>query len=235
MVSNIDPSAIATDPDVLDDWDTKGTPIVEITTMNPNTAISESELEHIGETYALQPPVLVLPDGEFPILTAAFTTPATEGKLDNLPWPKWQVPPEVTTAIGSARVVENRIEFILFDDPVGYAINIGGQGARFNPRVEKYQEYKEYVQDVLAEIFTRYGVGVPAATQERPVRITTAAFFRHGTHPDPENVHKGIKDAIFWRPKSERKGTKGDKYTGGTYEPPMYDPQNPRVHVEISW
>lgn len=155
----------------------------------------------------------------------------TQMRAGVIPWPRWQIPPEVTTAIGSARVVGNRVEFVLFDDPVGYTPNF--KGRRWTKRAKKYIEYKEYVQGVVREIEQKFGVEIAVGQFNRPVYIRTAAFFRNGIHPDPENVHKGIKDALWWKPKGDR--GLGDKYTGGTYEPPMYDDDNPRVHVEVWW
>ena len=72
------------------------------------------------------------------------------------------------------------------------------------------------------------GLKVPLqATGEKPLCICTVAWFRNGVHPDPENVRKGIADALF---KAGEGG--GDKYTGGTFYPPMYA-KNPRVIVEV--
>jgi hypothetical protein len=65
------------------------------------------------------------------------------------------------------------------------------------------------------------------AARNRPLMLFTRAYFSNGVHADPENVHKGIKDALFY---TKGKGT-ADKYTGGQYLPPMYDPDNPRVEV----
>lgn len=147
----------------------------------------------------------------------------------------------VRTSMASARVVENRVEFTIFDDPVGYTIMFGmggkSQGKKkkfFMTKTKlKYLEWKKHVQATLLEICTKYGVQIPQPTREKPVLVKTRAYFRNGIHPDPENVHKGIKDSIWWAPKGER--TTGDKYTGGVYMWPLYDADNPRVEIEISW
>lgn len=57
--------------------------------------------------------------------------------------------------------------------------------------------------------------------------VQTVAFFRNGTHADPENVHKLLKDSLFYKVK------RGDKYTGGIYADPIYDKENPRVEVWV--
>ena len=59
--------------------------------------------------------------------------------------------------------------------------------------------------------------------------VFTRCYFSKGTHADPENVHKGIKDALFY----QKGGGTADKYTGGGYLPPMYDKDNPRVEVIV--
>lgn len=64
-----------------------------------------------------------------------------------------------------------------------------------------------------------------------PLRIQTRAFFENGVHSDPENVHKGIVDALFYNPDKKRRGS--DKHTGGQFEPPLYDKANPRVEFTI--
>lgn len=63
------------------------------------------------------------------------------------------------------------------------------------------------------------------ATLAKTKFIYTCAFFEDGHHADPENVHKGIKDALFYG--------SNDKYTWGVYLWPLYDKDNPRVEVEI--
>ena len=72
--------------------------------------------------------------------------------------------------------------------------------------------------------------------------IRTVAYFKDGSHPDPGNVQKGVCDALFYDPEKaalaklkRKKGTgKGDdKHTGGSFAPPLYDKENPRVVVII--
>jgi hypothetical protein len=95
-------------------------------------------------------------------------------------------------------------------------------------RMKKYHAWKKAVQLVARS----QGIHLPlTASKEQPLSITTRAYFRNGVHPDPENVHKGVVDAMFYDPRKERRGS--DKYTGGCFQPPMYDPDNPRVEVWI--
>jgi len=114
----------------------------------------------------------------------------------------------------------------ILGDPGGYY----SQGARPNwKRMKAYHAWKAYVQATAAA----QGITLPlTAKADSPLIIGTRAFFRNGTHPDPENVHKGIVDALFYDPRKERRGS--DKHTGGTFQPPMYDAENPRVEITIT-
>lgn len=110
--------------------------------------------------------------------------------------------------------------------PVGYY----AEGKHPNwTRQTKYTDYKKHVQACAA------AAGIPrgslVATKERPLIIHTWAYFRNGVHPDPGNVQKGICDALFYGSRRS-KGT-SDKYTGGSFPPPRYDADNPRVEVII--
>lgn len=106
--------------------------------------------------------------------------------------------------------------------PVGYY----AQGAKPNwRRKNAYEAYKKHVQRCIADAgIDRASL---AATKDRPVLIHTKAFFETGVHPDPENVRKGIADAIYYGIRG------GDKHTGGPFDPPLYDRDNPRVEVVI--
>lgn len=116
--------------------------------------------------------------------------------------------------------LETRLRFVVLGPPVGYTTNNG----RFynTKRKKKYLDYKKLVQETCP-------FRLPLeSSKSAPVHIRTVAYFVNGTHPDPENVHKGVKDALFYGASGA-----GDKYTGGSYEPPLYDAKNPRVEVEI--
>lgn len=89
------------------------------------------------------------------------------------------------------------------------------------------------------------GIKLPLkATKDRPLMIRTISYFKNGVHPDPGNVQKGVCDALFYdaekAARAKLKGKKGrstgkgdDKYTGGSFPPPRYDKDNPRVIVII--
>ena len=54
------------------------------------------------------------------------------------------------------------------------------------------------------------------------------------SHADPENIRKGIADALCYNEKASKNKRKGkDKWIGGSFPPPRYDPAHPRVIVII--
>ena len=67
-------------------------------------------------------------------------------------------------------------------------------------------------------------------TERSPLYAHTRAWFPDRRHGDPENIHKSVVDALFYR---KGEGSKGDKYTGGFFDAPRYDAHNPRVQVVI--
>lgn len=107
--------------------------------------------------------------------------------------------------------------------PVGYY----ACGARPNwTRMKAYHAYKAKVQ--LFAVAN--GIPVPlTATKENPVVVDVTPYFANGVHCDPLNVQKGVADALFYKAKG------GDKYSGGSSPPPLYDKHNPRVIVEVRY
>jgi len=92
----------------------------------------------------------------------------------------------------------------------------------------KRKAFAEYCKGVRTAAMVA-GVRDLKATRDAPLYIHTRAWFRDGRHPDPENVHKVIVDALLYGKSSAR-----DKFTGGAYTPPLYDKANPRVEVVIA-
>lgn len=107
--------------------------------------------------------------------------------------------------------------------PRGYIThNRGGRG--INKSVLLYWSWLKFVRECAENA----GIELPLeADKQNQAWIRTKAFFKNGVHSDPENCHKAIKDALFYKAKS------GDKFTGGTYWGPMYDKENPRIIVNI--
>lgn len=132
--------------------------------------------------------------------------------------------------------------FVIPGDPIGFVVT--NNKAKVS---EKYLRFAKYAKQV--RFFARAaGIRLPlVATKQRPLMIRTVAYFANGRHCDPGNVQKGVVDALFYdeekaalaklqRKMGRRKRVTGkgdDKYTGGSFPPPRYDKDNPRVVVII--
>ncbi len=119
------------------------------------------------------------------------------------------------------------IAFVVPGPPVGFGNQLGR--FKFTKKKVRYIEYMKKVQAIAAALVE---LPLKASHAGEAIRVTTHSFFVNGVHPDPENVHKGIKDALFYAPKGTAKGC-GDKYTGGSYSWPLYDAHEPRVEVIV--
>lgn len=131
-----------------------------------------------------------------------------------------------------------RREFVLLARFVVPGIPVGYKTTTYNAKYvnKDYRKYVEYKKQV--QLFARAaGLELPLlATKDYPMKVRTVAFFKNGNHPDPENVNKGVRDALFYD--EEKKGRSGsgkgdDKHTGGSFEPPLYDKENPHVVVIV--
>lgn len=124
-----------------------------------------------------------------------------------------------------------KVRFVVPGKPVGFKTTT--TGGKWNRDYGKYVDYKRVVERCAI----RAGISLPlVATKDRPLTIRTISYFKDGRHPDPGNVQKGICDALFYNKnkKGKRRTGKGDdKYTGGSFPPPRYDKENPRVVVII--
>ena len=111
--------------------------------------------------------------------------------------------------------------FIVYGDPVGYTRMT--RASKWTARAKKYHAYMKMIQmTARAE-----GLKLPLeATEGHEIEIITKADFTNRRHPDPGNVHKAIEDALFHGSKS------GDKYVGGSYHYPSYDPE-PCVFITV--
>jgi len=124
------------------------------------------------------------------------------------------------------------IRFVVPGPPVGFKTTTV-RSKKASSAYKRYVEYKGVVQMFAAMA----GVELPLyADEDHPLLIRTVSYFRDRRHPDPGNVQKGVCDALFYdaqgsRGKMIRKGD--DKYTGGSFPPPRYDKENPRVVVTI--
>lgn len=126
-------------------------------------------------------------------------------------------------------MMDESVLFVVPGDPRGYTTT--NRNARPSKAYLRYVAFMEHVRLCARAA----GLSLPLiATRDYPLNISTIAFFRNGNHCDPENVRKGVTDALFYRghlPKGKRKGD--DKHTGGSFLPPLYDKTNPRTLVII--
>lgn len=89
-------------------------------------------------------------------------------------------------------------------------------------RLQEYLDWKAHVQ-MQARL---QRLTLPRATQGQPVRVDVVGHFEGGVHCDPENLRKGIVDALW---------PAGDRWVYGYHHHPLYDAENPRAVVTITW
>ena len=103
------------------------------------------------------------------------------------------------------------------------------QGGTWDKGYKKYQQWKAQVQACCIQQapkklqfqWVKMG-GKHIIDRKAPFWVRTVIFFKDRTHSDPDNVHKGINDALF----------KNDKYVSGEYWF-FYDIEDPRVEVSV--
>ncbi|GBF04790.1 hypothetical protein DAERI_020387 [Deinococcus aerius] len=96
------------------------------------------------------------------------------------------------------------------------------QGARPNhTRMREYHTWKDHVRAHAPPGL----LGVRPTDERSRVRLDVVCFFANKTHADPENVRKGVVDALF---------PQGDKWVYGSHDHPRYDPARPRVEVTVT-
>jgi hypothetical protein len=122
------------------------------------------------------------------------------------------------------------VEFFVDGEPVGYTIAF----QRNAPRVKRYHQFCELVRFSALQA----GLVLPIeATEAEPVYLYTQAVYGRRRFPDPENVHKGIKDALFYQRRLAIRGRGDDRWTGGQYEAPAFaeTPADVGTWVRLEW
>lgn len=119
------------------------------------------------------------------------------------------------------RLDPQAIRFIVPGEPLGYR-TAGRYGHnKVSVRVHAWN-------DAIRDAATSIGVSTPLFCDKAyPVIVDIRAYYSSRLHCDPGNTHKGLIDALFY------KSTSGDKYTGGAFDLPYYDKENPRTLVEL--
>jgi hypothetical protein len=80
-----------------------------------------------------------------------------------------------------------------------------------------------------------YDMYAKGGTRARQLWFVVWPYFSGNRHADPENVAKGLRDALCYAGKKlgRKKGHGDDKWCGGIHPPPLFDKQNPRVDVWV--
>jgi len=107
-------------------------------------------------------------------------------------------------------------------NPIGYHRTT--QGSYWNKSSKRYYAWKQHVVAAYVKATgVECGTDKPVAKSKDKIYLHTKIYFANNTRSDPDNVQKGIADALF----------QDDKYVAGSYDFFM-DKENPRVEVELS-
>lgn len=88
-------------------------------------------------------------------------------------------------------------------------------GLKIKEKLRRYFNWKDYVYVSTSHLkFNR--------SPQKKTFFNVMVYFRNKKHADPENIRKGIQDALF----------KQDKYITGCVDF-YYDSENPRCEIEI--
>jgi Holliday junction resolvase RusA-like endonuclease len=115
----------------------------------------------------------------------------------------------------------------LFDQPMGYTRTT--QAGKWSDKYQQYQQWKSHV--LKSFIRDCCDLRVPIKTK---CRLDVMIYFRFHRRSDPDNVFKGIADALCPGGKygQEMGLCENDKYFIGEFDFEI-DKESPRVEVEI--
>lgn len=118
------------------------------------------------------------------------------------------------TVLGDAvpyqRMTQGQVKLMRIPDA-----KISAQGMKQKMRIRRYLEWKDWVNGHT------FKMNFPRSPKIK-VFLNVVVFFKNKAHADPENIRKGIQDAIF----------ENDKMVAGSVDF-GYDPDNPRCEIEI--
>jgi Holliday junction resolvase RusA-like endonuclease len=110
-------------------------------------------------------------------------------------------------------------------NPVPYVRVVGR--ALWLPHAKKYHAWKEYVRSIFyrnnPEFSSEKEQPLTTKISER-ARMSITIFWVNGVHADPDNVFKGLADALF----------ANDKFLDGAFESHYASDGKGRVEVEIT-
>ena len=91
---------------------------------------------------------------------------------------------------------------------------------------ENYKKYVAYKNLIIAEFVKKYKC-LPHKLLKPKTKyyVNVTAYYKDLKHADTDNVAKGVNDALFSKPLS-------DKYIAGSYDY-FYDKVNPRLEIQV--
>jgi len=110
-------------------------------------------------------------------------------------------------------------------NPVPYVRVVGR--ALWLPHAKKYHAWKEYVRSIFYRNYPEFSSeqAQPLTTKiSERARMSITIYWVNGVHADPDNVFKGLADALF----------KQDKFLDGSFESHYASDGKGRVEVEIT-
>ena len=112
-------------------------------------------------------------------------------------------------------------------NPVPYVRVVGR--ALWLPNAKKYHAWKEYVRSIFYRNYPEFASNNDEGPQPLTTKISARArmaitiFWVNGVHADPDNIFKGLADALF----------RQDKFLDGAFESHYASDGKGRVEVEI--
>lgn len=109
-------------------------------------------------------------------------------------------------------------------NPVPYVRVVGR--ALWLPKAKKYHAWKQYVRSIFHQQYPEFPIGkVQPLTTKMSARALLAIdiYWVNGVHADPDNIFKGLADALF----------ENDKFLDGSFESHYASDGKGRVEVEI--
>lgn len=110
-------------------------------------------------------------------------------------------------------------------NPLPY-IRVVGR-ALWLPNAKKYHAWKEYVRSIFFRNYPEYSSAEshPLTTKiSERAQMSIKIYWAHGVHADPDNVFKGLADAVF----------KNDKFLDGAFESQYALDGRGKIEVEIT-
>ncbi len=113
-------------------------------------------------------------------------------------------------------------------NPVPYVRVVGR--ALWLPKAKKYHAWKEYVRSIFYRHYPEFSTIGNESSQPLTTKISARAqmsiviYWVNGVHADPDNVFKGLADALFLN----------DKFLDGAFESHYASDGKGRVEVEIT-